>query len=110
MINETEEMNTFPPNKVGDVAERLENLTNVCGCQHSLKMLANRMASMHRTLAQSFTSGFVIPFVREMARRFRRGDFDARNRASTEACDDMAKALEARYDIGEMDELSFPCI
>lgn len=103
MTKETEE-------KVEKISSELEELTNVYGCHHSLETLANKMSSMHRTLVQSFTSGFVIPFIREMARKFRGERFDERNRASAEACDEMAKALEAKYDIGEMDELRFPCI
>lgn len=103
-------MTTEKEEKVNSVASQLEEMTNVYGCHHSLETLANKMASMHRTLVQSFTSGFVIPFIREMARKFRAERFDERNRASAEACDEMAKALEAKYDIGEMDELRFPCI
>lgn len=103
MTKETED-------KVAEAASILEEITNVYGCYHSLEALANKMASMHRTLVQSFTGGFVVPFIREMARKFRVERFDERNRDSAEACDEMAKALETKYDIGEMDELRFPCI
>lgn len=103
-------MTTKKDDKVAEAASILEEITNVYGCHHSLEALANKMASMHRTLVQSFTGGFVIPFIREMARKFREERFDERNKASSEACDEMAKALEAKYDIGEMDELRFPCI
>ena len=56
------------------------------------------------------TSGFIIPFVRELARMKRNERFDGRNQAACEACLAMCEALESKYDIGEADELSFPCI
>lgn len=96
--------------KVEELAMALEDMTNVFGCHDSLEALANKMTTMHRTLVQSFTSGFVIPFVREMARMHRNGRIDARNQATAEACDTMCEALELKYDIGEADDLRFPCI
>jgi len=96
--------------KVEKAREALEDMTNVYGSRHGLGLLANKMASMHRTLVQSFTGGFVIPFVRELARMKRDGRFDVRDNAACEACLAMAEALESKYDIGELDELSFPCI
>lgn len=103
MLKETEE-------KVEKISSELEELTNVYGCHDSLASLANRMATMHRTLVQSFTSGFVIPFVRELAKMHRVGCEDGRNKAAAEACDEMCKALELKYDIGEEDEIRLPCI
>ena len=93
-----------------EIAKELENMTNVYGCHDQLASLANRMATMHRTLVQSFTSGFVIPFVRELAKMHRVGCEDGRNKAAAEACDEMCRALESKYDIGEDDELRLPCI
>lgn len=99
-----------PSEKVDSVCESLEGLTNVYGCRKNLEEIANRMAHMHRTLVQSFTGGFVIPFVRELARMKRAYRFDDRNKAACEACLAMCEALEAKYDIGEADGLNFPCI
>ena len=96
--------------KIEKAREVLEDMTNVYGCRTDLEALANRMARMHRTLVQSFTSGLVIPFVRELARMKRTDRFDGRNQAACEACLAMCEALEAKYGIGETDELSFPCI
>lgn len=103
MTKETED-------KVAEAASILENMTNVYGCHDSLASLANRMATMHKTLVQSFTSGFVIPFVRELAKMHRVGCEDDRNKAAAEACDEMCKALELKYDIGEADEIRLPLI
>lgn len=96
--------------KVEKAREILEDMTNVYGCRADLEALATKMACMHRTLVQSFAGGFVIPFVRELARMKRNDRFDARDEAACEACLAMCEALEAKYDIGELDDLSFPCI
>ena len=96
--------------KVDEMASALEDMTNVYGCQATLEALAKKMTSMHRTLVQSFISGFVIPFVREMAKMHRNGLVDGRDEESAAACLAMCEAIEKRYDIGEDDRLAFPCI
>ncbi len=96
--------------KVEQAREILESLTNRFGCRQDLEDLAMKMASMHRTLVQSFTGGFIIPFVRELARMKRAERFDARNAAACEACLCMCEAIERKYDVKEGDELSFACI
>ena len=78
--------------KVEQAREILESLTNRFGCRQDLEDLAMKMASMHRTLVQSFTGGFIIPFVRELARMKRAERFDGRNAA---ACESVAAALAA---------------
>lgn len=96
--------------KVDEVASALEKMTNVYGCQSTLEALAKKMTSMHRTLVQSFISGFVVPFVREMAKMHRNGMVDGRDEESAAACLAMCESIEKRYDIGEGDRLAFPCI
>lgn len=96
--------------KVENARQVLEDMTNVFGCRKDLEDLANKMAYMHRTLVQSFTSGFVIPFVRELARMKRNDRFDGRNQTACEACLAMCEALEAKYGIGESDDFALPCI
>ena len=111
MVIMTESEYPVPDNeKIDSACEILEELTNVYGCRKNLEEIANRMSHMHRTLVQSFTGGFVIPFVRELAHMKRNDRFDGRNQAACEACLAMCEAIEAKYDIGEADELSFPCI
>lgn len=95
---------------VKSVADDLEKLTNTFGCRDNLMPLADAMTAMHRTLVQSFVGGFVIPLVRNMAMLFRNGRYDARNKATAEACDAMYVALESKYSLAEDDELGFPCI
>lgn len=96
--------------KVEQASEVLESLTNRFGCRKDLEDLATKMASMHRTLVQSFTGGFIIPFVRELARMKRAERFDARNEESCNACLCMCEALEEKYDIKEGDPLGFMMI
>jgi len=97
-------------NKIEAAGELLERLTNVYGCKSDLSKLAVKMTRMHRTLVQSFTSGFIIPFVREMAKMKRSGCFDARNSAAVEACEEMCKTIESKYGISDGDEIGLPCI
>lgn len=101
-MNEKEDVD-----KVDEAREKLESLTNRFGSHGDLERLALKMASMHRTLVQSFAGGFVIPFVRELARMKRAGRFDARNEAACKACLIMCDALEKEYGIGEGEDLSF---
>lgn len=96
--------------KVEEAREKLEALTNRFGCREDLEQLAMKMAAMHRTLVQSFTGGFVIPFVRELARMKRAGRFDARNEGACKACLIMCEALEKEYGICERDEFAFPLV
>jgi len=96
--------------KVDDARMRLEALTNRFGCREDLEQLAMKMAAMHRTLVQSFTGGFIIPFVRELARMKRAERFDARNAAACEACLCMCEAIEKKYDIKEGDPMGFAMI
>jgi hypothetical protein len=96
--------------RVEDAMERLEALTNRFGCRKDLKRLALNMSATHRTLVQSFTGGFIIPFVRELARMKRAGRFDARNECACRACLIMCEALEKEFGICEGDELAFPMV
>ena len=101
MTKETEE-------KVEKVASDLEALTNVCGLYHeSLGLLAQKMAHIHHTLTQSFTSGFILPFVREMARQYQELETDERNYAAADICNDMQKKVEEGYGPGE---IHLPCV
>ena len=95
---------------VEQAREILESITNRFGCRQDLEDLAMKMASMHRTLVQSFTGGFIIPFVRELARMKRAERFDARNASACEACLAMCEALEKKYDIKEGDHMGFAMV
>ena len=88
----------------------LESLTNRFGCEKDLEDLAMNMASMHRTLVQSFTGGFIIPFVRELARMKRVESFDARNESACKACLIMCEALEKEYGICSGEKFTFPMV
>ena len=96
--------------KVEQAREILESLTNRFGCRQDLEDLAMKMTSMHRTLVQSFTGGFIIPFVRELARMKRAERFDGRNAAACEACLCMCEAIEKKYEVKEGDPMGFAMI
>lgn len=96
--------------KVYQASEILNSLTNMFGCEKNLEELAMKMASMHRTLVQSFTGGFIIPFVRELARMKRIERFDARNESACKACLIMCEALEKEYGICSGEKLAFPMV
>lgn len=111
MVIMTESEHPVPDNeKIDSACEILEDLTNVYGCRKNLEEISNRMTRMHRTLVQSFTGGFVIPFIREMAKLKREDRFDGRNAAACDACLSMSEALDKKYDIGADDGISFPLI
>lgn len=105
-----EEKNEEKVDNVEQARDILESLTNRFGCRKDLEDLAIKMASMHRTLVQSFTGDFIIPFVRELARMKRSDRFDARNAAACEACLCMCEAIEKKYDIKEGDPMGFAMI
>ena len=96
--------------KVDQASEILKSLTNRFGCEKDLEDLAMNMSSMHRTLVQSFTGGFIIPFVRELARMKRVESFDARNESACKACLIMCEALEKEYGICSGEKLAFPMV
>lgn len=103
MTKETEE-------KVEKIASELEDLTNDYGCHESLEAIANKMASMHKTLVQSFASGFILPFVKKMAEDYRCGKFDDRNRAAAMICEEMWTSVEDKYGLNQGEEIRLPCI
>lgn len=96
--------------KVDEARLLLEELTNVYGCRTNLGRLAVGMTTMHKTLVQSFTSGFVIPFVREMARLKAEDCFDDRNRMAVEVCEAMSNAIDEKYGTKPGDKVTLPLI
>lgn len=96
--------------KVEEACALLEELTNVYGCRTNLERIALKMTSMHKTLVQSFTSGFVLPFVREMARLRAEDCFDDRNRMAVEACEAMSNAIDEKYGTKPGDRVTLPLI
>ncbi len=96
--------------KVEETRALLEELTNVYGCRANLERLALGMTTMHKTLVQSFTSGFVIPFVREMARLKAEDRFDDRNKLAVEVCEVMSKAIDEKFGTKQGDKVVLPLI
>lgn len=92
------------------MVSRLERFTNSLGVRNRLVEMAEKMTCLHRTLVQSFTGGFVIPFVRSLAKKYRVGYTDGRDAAAGEACVAMCEALESKYGIKEDDDFAFPIV
>lgn len=95
---------------VDSLSARLEGFTNRYGVRNALETLAHQCVTWHKTLVQSFTGGFIIPFVRELAKMKRVGYCDDRNNAAGEACLVMTEAIEKQYGITEENSLLLPCI
>ncbi len=95
---------------VQNLADRIETFTNRFGVAGELKQLAINMTGRHRTLVQSFTSGFVLQFIKKMAENFRADRFDDRNKQAANVCDDMWKVVEGKYGLKEGEDISLPMI
>lgn len=93
-----------------EVLDLLMDITNHFGSREALSKIAIGMSNTHHTLVQSFTSGFIIPFVREMAKRKREGMFDKRDQLSTAACEAMSCALDKLFGKKESDDIVLPMI
>lgn len=87
--------------KVNETALELERMVNVMGSGETLAALAEKMTYMHRTLVQSFTSAFVIAFVRKMAENYKNGYYDGRDEAACKACAAMWDALLKQFNLDE---------
>ena len=97
-------------NLAKQTAVNLANLTNSYSPGETLAEILNTLLNEHRTLNQSFTWNFVIPFVREMAKKYENQNFDRRNQAACEFCHVMWNALKDRYGLDGNREFSFRAI
>lgn len=70
-------------------ADKVERMLNQFGGRQDCMDFVNEMLSMHRTLNQKFTGEVIIPFVKEMAARFKGGRYDGRNEVACEFCSVM---------------------
>lgn len=90
------------------IAEGIEDSVNVMGTTStdSMSYLVNKMLYMHRTLNQSFTSKFIIQFIKRMAENYEKGYYDARNEVACKICSEMWNLLKSKYG----DEIHLPLI
>ena len=89
---------------------RIERFSNRFGVHEDLKRLALLVAGMHRTLVQSFTSGFVLQFVKKMAENRRSDRFDDRDAQAVKVCDEMWTAVEKEYSLSEGEDIKLAMI
>ena len=93
-----------------NLALRLERFSNRFGVHEDLKRLAVKMTEIHRTLVQSFTSGFVLQFIKKMAENRRADRFDDRDAQAVNVCDEMWKAVEEKYGLNEGEDIRLAMI
>lgn len=75
-----------------------------------IRIILNRMLNEHRTIEQMFTNRFIIPFVRKMAERWDKENYDPRNQAACKACKAMWEGLKHELGVTDADEVLLPMI
>lgn len=90
------------------ITEGIEDSVNMMGTAstYSMSYLVDKMLCMHRTLIQSFTSKFIIQFIKRMAENYEKGYYDARNEVACKICSEMWNLLKSKYG----DEIHLPLI
>lgn len=93
-----------------DLSLRMERFANRFGVHEDLKRLAIMMTEMHRTLVQSFTSGFILQFVKKMAENCRGDKFDDRDKLAAKVCEEMWTSVEDKYGLNEGEDIRLPMV
>ena len=96
-------------NKAKETAISLACVTNNYS-REGLNTVLSYMLSEHCTLQQMFTNRFIIPFIREMAKRDNNGNNDPRNAAACKACKDMWEGLKQARGLSDDDDFNLPMI
>lgn len=92
------------------LADSIALFTNRFGVHIPLASVASMMTMEHPTLVQSFTSGFILQFVKEMAKRCRAGMFDGRDQMAVKVCEKMWTAVAEEFGLGEDEDIRLPMI
>lgn len=88
-------------------ASNLSNLANSYSPRESLAGILDTLLNEHRTLNQTFALDLIVPFVREMAKKFENQNFDRRNQTACEFCHAMWNSLKDRCNLDGNRESSF---
>lgn len=80
-------------------ATAMESTLNSFGSEENTKFIVEHFLTMHRTLNQKFTGEIILPFIREMAKKYDANRFDLRNEAACKVCRKMWDAIKAEYEI-----------
>ena len=75
-------------------AKNIENMVNCMGSDDDLNIIMNHMLNCHRTLNQKFTGTFVLNFIRNMAIKYKNGNYDGRNESACKMCNLMWEGLK----------------
>lgn len=94
--------------KMDEIARNIERAVNVLGSDSDSNMnyLAIKTVNFHRTLNQSFTSKFILQFVKHMAENYESGYYDARNEVACKICNEMWNLIKSNHG----DEINLPLV
>ena len=95
--------------KARQVASGLLGVVNSYDSE-GIHIVLERVLHEHPTLEQMFTNRFIIPYVRKMAERWDKENYDLRNAAACKACKDMWEGLKQARGISDGDVLNLPMI
>lgn len=97
----------MPTDNAKKLIELLEDTVNSGYGTGDLNDAANAMTRMHRTLIQKFTNVFMLPFIREMAKKYDIGDYDDRDEVACRLCRYLLDCIREKYGI---EDISLPFI
>lgn len=80
-------------------ATAMERTINSFGSDENSKYIVEHFLTMHRTINQKFTGEIILPFIREMAKKYDAHRFNLRNEAACKVCRVMWDAIKAEYEI-----------
>ena len=100
-----------PSENAQTAATALERAINSFGSGEGSAYIVDKMLSMHRTLNQKFTGEIILPFIREMAKKYDAQRYDLRNEAACKICRVMWDAVKKEYGIeNDSDDFGLPLI
>ena len=91
----------YKEERATEVADSIISLANTMGGSDIPGRVVEKLLNCHRTLNQSITSNFILPFIRGMALKYRDHNYDLRNEAAVQICHFMWKKMceEYKYDL-----------
>jgi len=83
------------PKEINDAIQTIFNHLNKMGMEKEVTYsLLMSVQMQHRTLKQNFMRCFLVPLIKEFAKSYREGNYDARNEATCKTCVELEKVLE----------------
>jgi len=82
-----------PEDKGREIADAIISAANCMGGSEVPAETVRGLLGCHRTLNQSITGNFILPFIKGMAQKYRDHDYDLRNEAAVKVCHLMWSAM-----------------